>query len=257
MDAQLFSSEFGAERQAVRTRPPVRLVEGDAVPGFLRLPQQAVETHGLALYLHAAQHPTGVEQGDEAVDVGVLLYQGPVKPTGLVVLAVGVVVAVLGTPHFIAHEYHGHPQRQQSDRQEVLHLPIAQLLDRWILRRAFHTTVPAPIIVGTVTVVFTVRLVVLVVVGDQVVQGEAIVTRHEVDTLFGLAFLVPVYLGAAKQAVGKTSHRPLVATEKAADIVAEPTVPLLPTVPNKAAHLIQTGRIPRLGNEFRAGQGRV
>lgn len=38
MDAHLLPPELGAARQAVRTRTPVRLVEGDAVPGFLRRP---------------------------------------------------------------------------------------------------------------------------------------------------------------------------------------------------------------------------
>src|SRR4029434_4830671 len=146
---------------------------------------------------------------------------------------------------------------QHRDRQQVLHLPIAQSLYCGIIRGAFHTAVPAPIVVGAVTVVFPVRLVVLVVVGDQIVEGETIVTRHEVDALLGLAFLVPVDLRATEYAVRQAPHHPLVATEEAADIVAEAAVPLLPTVPNEAADLIQTGRIPRLGNEFRAGQDRV
>ena len=195
--------KLGAERQAVRTCAPVRLVEGDAVPGLVRFPQQLVQTDALALVFHVAQQPSGVEQGHEPVDIGVLRHQGPVEPARLVVLAVSVVVAMLGAPHFVAHENHGHPQRQQRDGQKVLHLPIAQPLYSRIVRGAFHTAVPAPIVVGAVTVVFAVRRVVLVVVGDQVVEGEAVVTGHEVDALFGLAFLVAIDLGTAQQAVGQ------------------------------------------------------
>src|SRR5262249_42752738 len=70
-------------------------------------------------------------------------------------------------------------------------------------------------------------------------------------------FLVPVYLRATEYAVGQAPHCTLFAAEEAADIVAEPAVPLLPTVPNEAADLIQAGSIPRLGDELRARQDRV
>ena len=51
--------ELRAERQAVRVRAPVRLIEFDAVPGFVRLLEQLVQTHTLALMLHVPQQ-TGV-----------------------------------------------------------------------------------------------------------------------------------------------------------------------------------------------------
>src|SRR6478752_6922013 len=44
-------------------------------------------------------------------------------------------------------------------------------------------------------------------------------------------------------------------TEEVADIVAKPSVPLLPTVPHKAAHLVQARRIPCLGYYLCPGEG--
>ena len=48
-----------------------------------------------------------------------------------------------------------------------------------------------------------------------------------------------------------------VAAEEAADIIAESPVPLLPTVADEAAHLVQPGRVPGLGDELGARQRRV
>ena len=44
----------------------------------------------------------------ETKDIGMLGQQIPIQPTGVVVLAVGVVVATLRTPRLVAHYEHGH-----------------------------------------------------------------------------------------------------------------------------------------------------
>src|SRR5579863_4702668 len=99
----------------------------------------------------------------------VLIDEGPIKPIGVVILAVGVIVAVLRSPYFISHENHGQTQRKHGDREEVFYLPIPQRLNRRIIRWALHATVPAAVIVAAIAVFFVVGLVVLLVVGDQVV----------------------------------------------------------------------------------------
>jgi hypothetical protein len=78
------------------------------------------------------------------------------------------------------------------------------------------------------------------------------VAGDEVDALLGLAFLVPVDLGAAHEPVGHSPYRTRLPSEEGANIVAEPAVPLLPAVADEAADLGETGRVPRLGNELRA-----
>src|SRR5207244_929993 len=117
--------------------------------------------------------------------------------------------------------------------------------------------VPAPVVVGTVTVALAVRFVVLLVVGNKVVKREAVVTRHEVDALLGFAPLVAIDFGAADQPVGDAAERATFAADEVADIVAEPAVPLLPGVADEASDLIEPGRVPRLGEKLRASQGRV
>src|SRR6202023_1960647 len=139
---------------------------------------------------------------------------------------------------------HGHSAGQHRHREEALYLAGSQLLDGGILRRPLHSTVPAPIVVRPVAVVLAVRLVVLGVVGHEIVEGEAVMTRHEVDALLGLALLVSVERRAADQAIGKALDRALLAAEKAPRIIAEPPVPLPPAIPAEAPHLVQAGRVP-------------
>ena len=139
----------------------------------------------------------------------------------------------LGAPHLVAHPDHGDAEREQRDRQEVLHLAVSQRLDIRGVGRALDTAVPAPVVVRAVAVVLPVRLVVLGLVGDEVVEREAVVTRHEVDALLGLAFLVTVDLWAAHQPVRDAEHRTRLGAEEGPDVVAEPAIPLLPAVPIK------------------------
>ena len=189
--------------------------------------------------------------------VGMLLHQGPVEPVGLVVLAIGVVVAALRAADLVAHQDHRHAQRQQRDGQEVLHLAVAQLLDRRVVGRPFDAAVPTAVVVGAVAVVLAVGLVVLLVVGNEIVEREAVVAGHEVDALLGLALLVAVDLGAADHPVGHAPQRARLAAEEIADVVAEPAVPFLPGVADEAADLVQPGRVPRLGDQLGARQRRV
>ena len=93
----------------------------------------------------------------------------------------------------------GVPDGQQQHGQEVLDLPVAQRLDVRIVGRALDAAVPAQVVVGAVAVVLAVRLVVLPVVRDQVVQREAVVAGDEVDALLRLPLLVAVQVRAAEQ----------------------------------------------------------
>ena len=86
-------------------------------------------------------------------------------------MTVGIVVASLCPPHFIAHENHRHADRKQRDGKKIFHLPVPQLFDLRIISRSFDPAIPASVVVRAVAIAFAVGLVVLVVVGDQVVQA--------------------------------------------------------------------------------------
>ena len=60
-----------------------------------------------------------LHEGEQAL---VLPGQFPIEPTDLIVLAVGVVVALLGAPCFVAHQQHGGALREQEQGEAVFNL---------------------------------------------------------------------------------------------------------------------------------------
>src|SRR6516164_1992507 len=116
-------------------------------------------------------------------EAGILVGQRPIDPAHLVVLAPGVVVAALRTQKLVAGQKHRHALRQQQGGEEVTSLALTQSEDSAIGRRPFNTTVPAVILVRTIALVFTVRSIVLVLVGDQIAESETIVTGDKIDRM--------------------------------------------------------------------------
>src|SRR5262249_24835332 len=133
-------------------------------------------------------------------------------------------------------------------------LPVSELLHHRIIGGTFNAAVPAAVVIRAVTVVFAVCFVVLLIVRDEIVQCEAVMTGHKVHTLLDLAFFMPVNCRATEQAVSEASDRSLFPTKKAPDIVSEPSVPLPPTVPDEAADFVEASRVPRLGDKLGPGE---
>src|SRR3954447_13108750 len=68
---------------------------------------------------------------------------------------------------------------------------------------------------------------------------------------------MPEHVGAAEQTGGEARHRAVVTFQKAAHVVAESSVPLLPGVADEVAHLVEAGSIPGFGDQLGSGEERV
>ncbi len=155
-----------------------------------------------------------------------LVDVAPVVPGDLVVLAVGVVVAALGTPGLIAAEQHRDTLREQQRGQEIALLPAAQRQHPLVVRVALGAAVPGPVVALSVRPVLAVGLVVLFVVGDQVAQGEAIVGSDEVDACPRMPGVGLVEVGAAGKAGGELAEGSGLTAPEVPHRVAVPAVPL-------------------------------
>lgn len=136
----------------------------------------------------------------------VLLKQRPIEPIGFVVVAISIVITVLRTPDLISHQDHGKAKGKQCNRHEILHLAGSQPFDAGVCGWTLNATVPASIVIATVTVILTICLVVLLVVRDQVVEREPIMTGNKVHALFSFTFFMPVDLMAAQESVSEISQ---------------------------------------------------
>jgi hypothetical protein len=130
-------------------------------------------------------------------------------------------------------------------------------LNRRVISRAFNARVPASVIVGAVTVALSVIFIMFIVVGHKIVEREAIVARHEVDTLLCLALLVSINLRAANDPVSHAAHRTGFTAKEAPHVIAELSIPLPPTVAYGAAYLVEPSRIPRFGHQLGSGERRL
>src|SRR4029450_4400332 len=219
--------------------------------------EELIEAYALAFDLRITQTAARVKQAYEAMDIYMLREEPPIEPARFVILTISIVVAGLCASDLVSHENHGHTRREHRDGQKVLHLSISKLLHCGIIARAFNAAVPASVVVCAVALVFPIRLIMLLIIRDEVVQCETVMTRHIVNTLLRPALFMTVNCGATEQAISKPSHRCLFPTKKASNVVSEFSVPLLPTVPDEAADLVKAGRVPGLGDELGSSKHRV
>src|SRR5262249_30975472 len=105
----------------------------------------------------------------------------PVYPTQLIVLAIGVVVALLRAVTLVAGEDQRRTLRDQQRGQHVALLARAQLEDLIVVGRSFHATVPADVVIVPVGAIVRIGLFVLVVVAHEIREREAVVRGDQVD----------------------------------------------------------------------------
>ena len=198
------------------------------------------------------QQPAG-----EAQQVGVFGCLIPVDPRQFIVLAVDIVVAVLGACHLITVGDHRRALGQQQGGEEVASLLRTQLHDLRVIGWTFHTTVPGTVVGFTITVVFTIGHVVLLVVTDQVIEGEAIMGGDEVDGCGGAATIVCVQVGGTGQAGGEFTEGGRLTTPEITDGIAVLTVPFSPQW-REITHLVSTfTNVPWLGDQLCLGYHRI
>src|SRR6478672_7547271 len=122
----------------------------------------------------------------------------PVEPADFVILAIGVVVSLLRSGPFVAGSDHGHALRKEQSREHVAHLLTTELENLRVFGRTFFAVVPGMIIVIAIAILFSVGLVMLLVVTDEVVKGETVVRGDEIDARIEAAPAVLIKVGATR-----------------------------------------------------------
>mmetsp|Transcript_1907 Transcript_1907/g.4738 ORF Transcript_1907/g.4738 Transcript_1907/m.4738 type:complete len:412 (-) Transcript_1907:1781-3016(-) len=165
-------------------------------------------------------------------------------------MPVVVVIPVAGGHHLIAHQHHRHTVGDQEGDHHVLHLLLAHEIDALVLGFSLSAAVPGEVVVAAVAALLTVGVVVLAVVGDQVVQREAVMAHHKVDTMVGLAVVGVVQVRGARQPGRKQLLHAAVTLHKAAHDVAVRAVPLRPHIPVGERPDLVHSDVPRLGDQL-------
>ena len=105
----------------------------------------------------------------------------PMEPAQRIILAVRIIIALLRTPHLIAHQQHGNTLRQGQHAQKIALLNQSGMQDRELIAGPFHTVITTVIIMTPVTIILTVGVVMLVLIAHQVLKGETIMSSDKID----------------------------------------------------------------------------
>src|ERR1700733_1079365 len=165
---------------------------------------------------------------EEPEDVFIPLNTSPVEPADRVVLAIGVVVSPLCPPDLVAGDYHRHALGKQQYRGEVLDLPPAEVLDRRIGGIAFCPAVPAVVVVVAVPVTLAVCLVVLDVIGNEVIECEAVVGGDEIHAVLWCLSGRLEEVRTSRDPSGDLAHQAALSPDEAAYSVAVTPIPYRP-----------------------------
>src|SRR5438105_670235 len=152
----------------------------------------------------------------------------PIKPRQLIVLTIGIVVPSLGAADLVAAAEHRDTLGQERRHQHIPFLSLAQLVDGRIVRRSFHAAIPTEIVVSAVAVLLPVRLVVLLVVGNHVVERKPVMRSDKVNAGVRAAPAGLVQIAAARQPISHFRHLANVPPPITSNRVSVLSIPLGP-----------------------------
>ena len=123
---------------------------------------------------------------------------------------------------FVTHRDHGYTE---SRLMVAKFLAVVCVVAGFLCNPlAFVAAVPAEIFVVSVSVLLTVREIVLRIVGDKIPQSESIMRGDEVDALFGFSISVSIDIGACKEPLRGASISS-VSFYKRTNVISESSVP--------------------------------
>src|SRR4029453_8966823 len=172
----------------------------------------------------------------------------PIEPGDLVVLTIGVVVALLRAADLVPSEQHRNALGEKKRRQDVALLPQSGCVDRCVIGGPLDAAVPRPGVAFAVVAVLAVRLVVFLVVGNEVSQREAVVRSHEVHAGVWPSPVVLIEVGAARETAGEFAQSSPLPAPVVPNCIAIPAIPLAPSHRKIADLVTAFTQIPGLGD---------
>src|SRR5271165_3369387 len=185
---------------------------------------------------------------EETKDVLICPESAPVQPSSFVVLVIGIVVAELRVQELVPGPEHRSPVREKQQATEILNLlPAQREHRRWHTFFPFVPAIPTVVLVRAILIIVTIRPVTFAVVGNEIVQREAVVGGYKVHALVGV-ISVSASVGKKVIAAVEPPHQvrdhPRIALDEAADIVAKASVPLQPSYTGESSAELKSTGIP-------------
>ena len=203
----------------------------------------------------AAQHRVLMTQANQSaneVEKPLLFGRNisPVQPINLIILAIGVVIALLAAAKLVPRQQHRRTLSQQYGSNQVTALTLANLTDCRVRSLTLNSIVVTEIGWMTITVVFAIDFIVTFVVADQIGQGEPIMAGHIVDRRPRSPEVVFKQVAGSQQVRCQTWNHAVIATPEAAHRVAEPVIPFSGASGETTQLVTARTNVPRLRDHF-------
>ena len=117
----------------------------------------------------------------EIEQILIFFEETPVQPGDQVILAIRVIISITCVCEFITGEEHWSSAAAKQNGTGIFHQLFTKCQNGRIICFAFYATVPAVIVVSSVSVPPTVGFIMLLVITVQVTKREAIMTGEKVD----------------------------------------------------------------------------
>ena len=112
---------------------------------------------------------------------GIFSKSPPVDPANGIILTICIVISALGIADLIAPVDHRHSLGKQQHGKSSPHLPLPHLADPLLPARSLNAAVPGIIVAAAIVIALTVCLVMLIIIGNKVIQGKSILTSDIID----------------------------------------------------------------------------
>ena len=181
----------------------------------------------------------------------------PVQPRQFVVLAVGIVVAVLRATEFVAGQQHRCAGgKEHGGQHRALH-PVAHCVDRRIVGRPLDAPVAGEVGGRPVAIAFAVRLVVPLDIAHGVREREAIMGGDEIDRCPWTPAVAGEDVGRTRKPCGNRRPMPAIAAPEATHAVTKSIVPFGEARRMVAELIASRTDIPGFGDQLHAGENRI
>ena len=117
----------------------------------------------------------------EIEQIFIFFEETPVQPRDQVILTIRVIISITCVCEFITGEEHWSSAAAKQNGTCIFHQSFTKCQNGRIICFAFYATVPAVIVVSSVSVPPTVGFIMLLVITVQVTKREAIMTGEKVD----------------------------------------------------------------------------
>ena len=192
------------------------------------------------------------------IEFAILFKEIPVEPRNLIILTIRIVIAILRITEFISGIDHRGTAAAHKNSDGVSHHSESQSKNIRIVGITFIPAIPAPVIIGTVSIVPAVIFIMLVIICIKIVKCKSVMTVYKIDGRLISHVRFAIHIHGSRNSLNRLGRRPDITLKIRPYIISILAVPFRPAFPRREiSHLVHSTRIPRFRNKLNISQNGI